>query len=103
MGLPDDVYKNMKRIFPDADIPKPVDFSKTVPKRKCSKTLKPFDVEDVIALKEFDGPEEIEKGDVCQVSLCPSGDLNLGFFGRDGGGTVYKMDAIEGTDFNFKP
>ncbi len=99
MGLPDDVYENMKRIFPDADIPKPVDISKTVPKRIFSKTLKPFGVENVIALKEFD---EIEKGDSCQVSLCPSGDLNLGFFGRDGSGTVFKCDAIEGIDFDFK-
>lgn len=100
MSLPDDVYKNMKRMFPDTDIRKPIDISKTVPKRTFSKTLKPFGVENAIALKEFD---EIKKGDSCQVVLMPHGEVYLGYFGQHGSGTAYEIDVIEGIDFDFKP
>ena len=99
MGLPDDVYKNMKRMFPDADIPKPRLLKDTKTNRSYSKTLDVFKAKDAIALRNFD---EIKKGDTCQVVLMPFGEVYLGYFGQYGSGTVFKCDAIEGTDFDFK-
>ncbi|KKN46813.1 hypothetical protein LCGC14_0669420 [marine sediment metagenome] len=100
MGLPDDVYKNMKRMFPDMDIQKPIRSKDVQPNRPLSKTLGICKPVDAIALKSF---SDIKKGDTCQVTLMPFGMIYLGHFGQYGSGTVYKSDAIEGTDFNFKP
>ena len=99
MGLPYDVYKNMKRMFPDADIQPPGLLKDVKANRSFSKTLVVFKSEDAIALRNF---EEIKKGDTCQVVLMPHGEIYLGYFGEYGSGTAFKCDAIEGTDFDFK-
>lgn len=99
MGLPHDVYRNMKRMFPDADIQKPILSKDVRPNQPLSRTLDVCKPVDAIALRNFG---EIEKGDTCQVSLMPYGSIQLGYFGQYGSGTVFKCDAIEGTDFDFK-
>lgn len=99
MGLPHDVYKNMKRMFPDADIPKPGLLKDVKANRSFSKLLVVFKAKDAIALKSF---EEIKKGDTCQVVLTPHREVYLGYFNKYGSGTAFKCDAIEGIDFSFK-
>lgn len=72
-----------------------------LPKLPNGKYMKPHKGYDVKVLKTIKDSRDgnLMKGSIAQIS-CSGKRVDLGLFG-DGGGIVYKSDAVEGKDFEF--